>query len=94
MKNGTSAQAGFAAHAAGSRPHAGLGFCAYPWHVVSTSRAGHVNPNSMVITTDTQLAHRAPYVRADHTRLEAAAGSTRLEERDHCPLVMQLRWRG
>jgi len=61
MKNGTSAQAGFAAHAAGSRPHAGLGFCAYPWHVVSTSRAGHVNPNSMVITTDmTKLRTKWP----------------------------------
>ncbi len=58
MKNGKSAQAGFAAHAAGSRLHAGQfsghGPCAYPWHfVVGTSRAGHVNPTSMVITTDT-----------------------------------------
>jgi len=58
MKNGMSAQAGFAAHADGSRLHAGQfsgrGFCAYPWHaVVGTSRAGHVNPTSMVITTDT-----------------------------------------
>ncbi len=57
MKNGTSAQAGFAAHAAGSRlpagPFAGHGNCAYPWHAVVGSRAGHVNPSSMVITTDT-----------------------------------------
>jgi hypothetical protein len=58
MKNGMSAQAGFAAHAAGSRLHAGQpaghGFCAYPWHVaVDTSRAGSANQNSMVITTDT-----------------------------------------
>lgn len=62
MKNGMSAQAGFAAHAAGSRLHAGQGFCAYPWHgVVGTSRAGHVNPTSMVITTDTtKLGTRWP----------------------------------
>jgi len=58
MKNGMSAQAGFAAHAAGSRLDAGQfghGTCAYPWHVadVDTSRAGHANPTSMVITTDT-----------------------------------------
>ena len=61
MKNGTSAQAGFAAHAAGSRLHAGQGFCAYPWHVVvGTSRAGHVNPNSMVIADTTKLRNRWP----------------------------------
>ena len=58
MTTALSTTAGFAAHAAGSRPHAGHGFCAYPWHV-SPARAGHLTQNSMVIA-DSKLRFRWP----------------------------------
>lgn len=59
MKTALSTTAGFAAHAVGSRPHAGQGFCAYPWHVAATTAVGHVTPNSMVIA-DSKLRFRWP----------------------------------
>ena len=59
MQTRMSTTAGFEAHATGSRLHAGQGFCAYPWHVVGTTRAG-VNPNSMVIADTSKLRFRWP----------------------------------
>jgi hypothetical protein len=50
--------AGFEAAAGAARPHAGHGFCAYPWQI-GTSRAGHTVTRNVMIT-DSKLHIRWP----------------------------------
>lgn len=60
MQNRMSTTAGIAAHADGSRLHAGQGFAAYPWHVVGACRAGSFTQNTVVIADPSKLRFRWP----------------------------------
>jgi len=58
MADRTSTVAGFQAAAGAARPHAGHGFCAYPWQI-GTTRAAHIVRRNVMIT-DSKLHTRWP----------------------------------